>query len=59
MKMVAIKRLCTTDIGFDQDLKNLVAWDDQLDANVHLTVKEILQEITKNLQLAQEFNLEL
>lgn len=43
--MVAIKRLCSSDIGFDQDLKKLVAWDDQLDAEVHLTVKTILQDI--------------
>ena len=43
--MVAIKRLCSSGVGFDQELKNLVAWDDQLDADVHLTVKTILQDI--------------
>jgi histidinol dehydrogenase len=43
--MVPIKRLCSSDKGFDQDLKKLVAWDDKLDAEVHLTVKTILQDI--------------
>ena len=61
MKMVVIKRLCSSDVGFDQDLKKLVAWDDQLDANVHLTVKTILQDIKDHgdqalVQYTQKFD---
>jgi len=43
--MVKIKRLCSSDSGFDQALKQLVSWDDQLDTDVHQTVKTILQDI--------------
>mgnify|MGYP000243956374 FL=1 len=43
--MIAIKRLCSSEAGFDTALKQLVSWDDQLDADVHLTVKTILHDI--------------
>lgn len=43
--MSKIKRLNAKDEGFNEALKNLVAWDDQLDANVHHVVKEILSKV--------------
>ena len=45
MKMLAIKRLCSSEVGFDESLKKLVAWDDELDVSVHSTVKEILKNV--------------
>ena len=43
--MRVIKRLNTSDKDFTQALKNLVAWDDQLDSKVHHVVKDIISEI--------------
>ena len=43
--MLAIKRLCSSEVGFDESLKKLVAWDDELDVSVHSTVKEILKNV--------------
>ncbi len=43
--MVDIKRLSTADADFTSQLKNLTAWDEQLDHDVHLTVKNILSDI--------------
>ena len=46
--MSKIKRLNSNDKDFNSSLKNLVAWDDQLDASVHGVVKEILNDIKRN-----------
>lgn len=43
--MVEIKRLSSKDDNFESSIKQLVAWDDQLDHDVHATVKNILHEI--------------
>tara|TARA_R110001592_G_scaffold52649_10_gene161437 strand:+ start:30430 stop:31746 length:1317 start_codon:yes stop_codon:yes gene_type:complete len=45
INMREIKRLNASDKDFKQALKSLVAWDDQLDANVHHVVKEILYKV--------------
>ena len=46
--MVSVRRLNSLNSGFDEDLKELVAWDVQLDLNVHQTVKTILNDVKKN-----------
>lgn len=46
--MQTIKRLNANDTSFEAALNSLVAWDDQLDANVHSVVKEILNDIKSN-----------
>lgn len=46
--MKKIKRLSASDKDFNTSLKKLVAWDEQLDANVHHVVKEILDDIKVN-----------
>ena len=46
--MSKIKSLNSNDKDVHAYLKNLVAWDDQLDANVHGVVKEILTDIKQN-----------
>lgn len=46
--MKKIKRLSASDKDFNTSLKKLVAWDEQLDANVHHVVKEILDDIKAN-----------
>jgi len=43
--MLAIKRLCSSETGFESAIKKLVAWDDQLDIDVHRTVKTILDDV--------------
>lgn len=43
--MVDIKRLSSTDDNFEAAVKQLVAWDDQLDHDVHATVKMILDDV--------------
>jgi histidinol dehydrogenase len=43
--MVEIKRLSSKDDNFESSIKQLVAWDDQLDHDVHATVKTILHDI--------------
>ncbi|WP_231877327.1 histidinol dehydrogenase, partial [Oleiphilus sp. HI0043] len=43
--MVDIKRLSSTDDNFEAAVKQLVAWDDQLDHDVHATVKTILDDV--------------
>jgi histidinol dehydrogenase len=43
--MVDIKRLSSADENFEVAVKQLVAWDDQLDHDVHATVKMILDEV--------------
>ncbi len=43
--MVDIQRLSFSDADFDERLKQLVAWDEQLDASVHETVRGILAEV--------------
>ena len=43
--MVDIKRLSSVDENFETAVKQLVAWDDQLDHEVHATVKTILDEV--------------
>lgn len=43
--MVDIKRLTSADDNFETAVKQLVAWDDQLDHEVHATVKMILDEV--------------
>tara|TARA_R110001592_G_scaffold59620_2_gene180896 strand:- start:22348 stop:23649 length:1302 start_codon:yes stop_codon:yes gene_type:complete len=43
--MKEVKRLNASDKDFDKSLKNLVAWADQLDANVHHVVREILDRV--------------
>jgi histidinol dehydrogenase len=54
--MVDITRLSSSDSNFDIALKKLVAWDDQLDLEVHQTVKTILKEVkTKGDSALLEF----
>ena len=43
--MGKIKRLNTQDSDFSQALRQLTAWDDQLDARVHEVVKEVLHSV--------------
>lgn len=43
--MRTIKRLNSLDNTFNAELKQLTAWDDQLDARVHEVVKEILHAV--------------
>jgi len=45
--MNEVKRLNASDKDFDKSLKNLVAWNDQLDANVHHVVREILESVKR------------
>lgn len=50
--MAKIKRLNTQDTAFNKALKQLTAWDDQLDARVHEVVKEILSAVKTRGDLA-------
>lgn len=43
--MANIKRLNSQDNDFSKALKQLTAWDDQLDARVHEVVKEVLHSV--------------
>lgn len=43
--MPSIKRLSSSDAGFEKSIKQLVAWDDSLDSAVYQTVKDILQDV--------------
>lgn len=43
--MPTIKRLSSSDEGFEQSVKQLVAWDDSLDSAVYETVKDILKDV--------------
>jgi histidinol dehydrogenase len=45
--MNKVKRLNASDKDFDKSLKSLVAWNDQLDANVHHVVREILENVKR------------
>lgn len=47
MSSVSIRRLNSRDIGFDQALAQLLAWDDNVDARVGETVRHILQDVRK------------
>ncbi len=46
--MLDITRLSSTDGSFDSDLKALVAWDEQMDADVHKVVLDILKDVKEN-----------
>lgn len=43
--MLKIKRLDASNPAFENELQDLVAWDESLDEQVHATVKEVLREI--------------
>jgi histidinol dehydrogenase len=46
--MSKILRLNSSDKDFNSSLNKLLAWDDQLDANVHSVVKNVLNDIKRN-----------
>ncbi|HAQ49970.1 MAG TPA: histidinol dehydrogenase, partial [Gammaproteobacteria bacterium] len=43
--MIAIKQLTTTHSDFDQQLQDVLAWNEASDESIHQTVKKILAEV--------------
>ena len=44
MSEVSITRLVSSDSGFDEQLSNILAWDEAADHRVHEVVKDILSQ---------------
>lgn len=45
MSEVSITRLVSSDSGFDEQLSNILAWDEAADHRVHEVVKDILSQV--------------
>ena len=48
MSEVSITRLVSSDPGFDEQLSNVLAWDEASDHRVHEVVKDILSQVKAN-----------
>lgn len=48
MSGVSITRLVSSDPGFDEQLSNVLAWDEASDHRVHEVVKDILSQVKAN-----------